>query len=186
VNWKHHLITAFLAFMAGGATVWFVGNLGQKADDPVLIAQIAELKDEVESERAASNTSYQEANDARESMLDTEIELAATQEELDAMRRRKNETPLQIVEERDALRVQNDKLVLNNGLFKVENTGLRVSRTHLVLALEASESGKSVMAKQYLALKKDKRVEKRKRIVQQIGTHAGVFVVAWIGGKYSQ
>jgi hypothetical protein len=186
VNWKHHLITAFLAFMAGGATVWFVGNLGQKADDPVLIAQIAELKDEVESERAASNTSYQEANDARESMLDTEIELAATQEELDAMRRRKNETPLQIVEERDALRVQNDKLVLNNGLLKIEVQGLRVSRVHLVAALDTSESRNVLTDKRYAALKRSKKSAKRKRIIQQVFTHTGTFVVAWAGGKYSQ
>ena len=185
MSWKHHLITAALAFLAGGVTVWFVGNLGQKPDDPVLLQQIADLTDELEAERAAANTSYDEANQARESMVDTEIELASTQEELGVMRRQKNQTNAQVRKERDALRVQNDKLVLKDGLREIEVHGLRTSRVHLVVALDASEERNILTDKRYAALKRSKKSEKRKRIIQQVFTHTGTFVLAWQAGKYA-
>jgi len=186
MNWKNHLITAALAFMAGGVTVWLIGNLGQHPDDPVLLQRIADLTDELETERASASASYTEANEARESMLDTEIELATVQKELDAMRARKNPTPVQVIEERDALRVQNDKLMLSNGLLKVEVRALRVGRVHLVTALDASEDRNALTDKRYAALKRTKKSAKRKRIVQQVFTHTGVFVIGWAGGRYSQ
>jgi hypothetical protein len=183
VNWKPHIITAVLAFLVGGAAVWFVGNMGQKPDDPALLAQIADLEDEVEGEQHAAATAHADANEQRKLRGLTEGQLKRTQLWLRQARKAKNVT---CVEERDVLREQNNILVQHNHSLDSETIDLRRSITHLNRALDASLTRSALMGKRYTALKRAKKSEKRKRVIQQVFTHTGVFVVAWAGGKYSQ
>jgi chromosome segregation ATPase len=184
VNWKGYLVVAVLAFLAGGVTVWFIGNMGESPDDPALLAQIADLEDEVEGNEHAANEAHAEADELRGQLVALEQELDIGRGAIGHSKSRAKRLPR--ADETALLTGQVDLLEHALALSRKESLALRRSLTHMGIALTSCRDRCDLLDRRYLALKRTKKSAKRKRIIQQVFTHTGVFVVAWAGGKYSQ
>ena len=183
-GWKHAAVAAALIALAIGLSIWAVKNASQRdALDLERAERIAELEEENQQLQHESALAHEEADELRKRRLALEVPLKRSR---GAIQHARKNRPLGPDEEVVILRGQTDLLEEALRLSVEESLALRRSLTLLGMALTASEEKYDLLDKRYVALKREKKSTKRKRVVQQVFTHTGVFVVAWAGGKYSQ
>ncbi|GAG23812.1 unnamed protein product [marine sediment metagenome] len=189
LTWKHALLAVLLA----GALVWLVTWLSHRNSQQLVIdaerqAQIVELEDAnadlaVEAERA-----HDDADGEREYREQSQAGLDRAQEAIRIMQvrgLRKAVTVTGCVEERDALRLQNDGLILHNESLFSETLALRREIVLQRRIIENHEERDLIKDRRYDSLKRTQKQQRRKNIWTAVGTNLGSFTIGIGIGRVS-
>jgi hypothetical protein len=182
LDWRHWVALAFLLGVLG-LSVWLViRNADQRTIVDVEREQrIAELEDEVESALHGADEAHDEANEARDKLrelLDGPIK--RHDEAIKHDRKVKVMPPQERVVLLDS---QNTLLKEALRLSQEESLALRRSLTLMGMALTNSRERFDLLDKRYVALKRSKKQEKRRKIMTAVGTSVGSFGVGFGMGR---
>jgi hypothetical protein len=182
LDWRHWLSLAVLLVVLG-LSVWLViRNADQRTILDVEREQrIAELEDELESAIHGADEAHDEANEARDKLrelLDGQIKRHDIAIKHD--RKVKVMPPQERVVLLDG---QNTLLKEALRLSQEESLALRRSLTLMGMALANSRERFDLLDKRYVALKRSKKQEKRRKIMTAVGTSVGSFGVGFGMGR---
>jgi hypothetical protein len=165
-----------------GLSVWLViRNADQRTILDVEREQrIAELEDELESALHGADEAHDEANEARDKLRELLGQVERYDEAIKHDRKVKVMPPQERVVLLDG---QNTLLKEALRLSQEESLALRRSLTLVGMALANSRERFDLLDKRYVALKRSKKQEKRRRIMTAVGTSVGSFGVGFGMGR---
>jgi hypothetical protein len=181
LDWRHWVSLALLVVVTS-ASVWLViRNADQRTILDVEREQrIAELEDELESALHGADEAHDEANEARTKLQEILVQIERHDEAIKHDRKVKVMPPQERVVLLDG---QNTLLKEALRLSQEESLALRRSLTLMGMALTNSRERFDLLDKRYVALKRSKKQEKRRKIMTAVGTSVGSFGVGFGMGR---
>jgi hypothetical protein len=181
LDWRHWVALAFLLGVLG-LSVWLViRNADQRTIVDVEREQrIAELEDEVESALHGADEAHDEANEARDQLQELLGQIERYDESIEHDKKVKVMPPQ---ERLSIYKGQNDLLQQALKVSMEESQALRRALTLTGMALTNSRERFDLLDKRYVALKRSKKQEKRRKIMTAVGTSVGSFGVGFGMGR---
>jgi hypothetical protein len=181
LDWRHWVSLAVLLVVLV-LSVWLViRNADQRTIIDVEREQrIAELEDELESALHGADEAHDEANEARDQLQ----ELLGQIQTHDTAIKHDRKVKVMPPQERLAIYTSQNKLLQQALEVSMEESqALRRALTLTGMALTNSRERFDLLDKRYVALKRSKKQEKRRKIMTAVGTSVGSFGVGFGMGR---
>ena len=174
LGWKHLIAALVLVAGIAGLFMWSRTSLQRaSAVDAERLALIAELEEENRRLVQVAEDATQEADKLRDERLADAGELGRYREATQYQRENPDKVPMQ--ERIVTLEGYVDKLEKHLSSANRETVDLRKALTAVTLAYEGAQERNALQDKRYTALKRDRKKEKRRRILADVFLAAGSF-----------
>jgi hypothetical protein len=181
LDWRHWLSLAVLLVVLGLSVWWAIRNADQRTILDVEREQrIAELEDELESALHGADEAHDEANEARDKLQELLVQVERHDEAI------KHDKKVRVMPPQERLSVYKSQNSLLQQALEVsmeESQALRRALTLTGMALANSRERFDLLDKRYVALKRSKKIEKRRKIMTAVGTSVGSFGVGFGMGR---
>jgi hypothetical protein len=181
LDWRHWVSLALLVVVTS-ASVWLMIRRAEQRTvlDAEREQRIAELEDELESALHGADEAHDEANEARDKLQEILVQIERHDEAIKHDKKVRVMPPQERVVLLDG---QNTLLKEALRLSQEESLALRRSLTLMGMALTNSRERFDLLDKRYVALKRSKKQEKRRKIMTAVGTSVGSFGVGFGMGR---
>ena len=168
LGWKHLIAALVLVAGIAGLFMWSRASLQRaSAVDAERLARIAELEDENERLIKSADEATERADKALAERIADSGELGRYREAAQYQRENPGKVPVQ--ERIVTLQGYVDKLEKHLSSANQETVDLRKALTAVTLAYEGAQERNALQSKRYTALKRDRKKEKRRRIMGNVG-----------------
>jgi glycerol-3-phosphate cytidylyltransferase-like family protein len=181
LDWRHWVSLAVLLVVLGLSVWLMIRNADQRTIIDVEREQrIAELEDELESALHGADEAKADADEARTKLQEILVQVERGDEAI------KHDKKVRVMPPQERVLLldgQNTLLKEALRLSQEESLALRRSLTLMGMALTNSRERFDLLDKRYVALKRSKKQEKRRRIMTAVGTSVGSFGVGFGMGR---
>jgi hypothetical protein len=181
LDWRHWVSLALLVVVTS-LSVWLMIRRAEQRTvlDVEREQRIVELEDELESALHGADEAHDEANEARTKLQEILVQIERHDEAIKHDKKVRVMPPQERVVLLDG---QNTLLKEALRLSQEESLALRRSLTLMGMALTNSRERFDLLDKRYVALKRSKKQEKRRKIMTAVGTSVGSFGVGFGMGR---
>jgi hypothetical protein len=181
LDWRHWVSLALLVVVTS-ASVWLMIRRAEQRTvlDAEREQRIAELEHELESALHGADEAHDEANEIRDELRTVLDKIAQGDRAITHDKRVQVMKPSERV---IVYHAQNRLLAEALRLSQEESLALRRSLTLMGMALTNSRERFDLLDKRYVALKRSKKQEKRRKIMTAVGTSVGSFGVGFGMGR---
>jgi hypothetical protein len=168
LGWKHLIAALVLVAGIAGLFMWSRASLQRaSAVDAERLALIAEIEEENKRLVQVAEDATKEADKLRDERIADAGELGRYREATQYQRENPGRVPMQ--ERIVTLEGYTDKLEKHLSAANQESVDLRKALTAVTLAYEGAQERNALQGKRYTALKRDRKKEKRRRILGDVG-----------------
>jgi hypothetical protein len=181
LDWRHWLALAGLLVVLG-LSVWLMVRKAEQQSvlDAERVLRITELEHELESAMHGADVAKDEADESRAKLQEILVQLGQTDKAVEHDRKVKVMPPRERLAVYDS---QNKLLQQALEISMEESAALRRALTLTGMALANSRERFDLLDKRYVALKRSKKKEKRRRIVTAVGTSMASFGIGFGMGR---